>query len=751
MIRSQRAARRRSIALRLLALVVACVAVTGSAFAAPATLVGGRRLTSRDSTSASHDRTSIRFSGDPALTAIDDPSCPSSSSLRIVAGTYDSGELALPCSGWKRSGGGHRYGAGATGVGGVRKLIVGDGRLSATLSGPIHAPVPASAPFVEVRLRIGTQEFCGRLTALAFNGTTTFRAVGPSSACSATPPRPNFLVVYLDDTRADGVDLMPVLEDRLANEGHIFTNAFTPDALCCPSRASVLTGLYALHHGTRALTAPLGGAVRFRELGSDQRTVAVWLQRAGYRTGLFGKYLNAYSAVTEGGLGPNGGIYVPPGWDRWWAMLTGEAYGGVLGITYRVTEEDGTLTVYDDHTSDAQYSTDLSAQKLRDFVGAAVAEGRPFFAYWAPVASHTDGVAPPAPAARHADLLVDLPLWRPPSWGEEDLSDKPRWMQRLTAETADYTDIIRRRAYESLLAVDEQLGLFLDYFDTLGIGDDTVVIFTSDHGVTWGEHRLFIQSKQCPYEECQRVPFIVRYPRLGTPGAVRAEAVLNLDVAPTLAELAGVVPPDPVDGASIVPLLAGQTPPTWRTDYMLESWRGNCADNVQLAALPLDGDRLRLFHGDPWATTPRPSTVFEFDAGDGVTSPGTILVPIGTTPLQTMSRLAVAVTANVPGVRHVLNFANRTIVEDYTGACNGPVWWEEIDQGGTINAAQPLTAYFGVRDVAHGYTWVEHETGERELYDLNVDPHQLQSLHDHPDYALLRTVLSARTAEFRNQ
>jgi len=751
MISSRRAARRGDIALRLVAVAVALVAVTSSAWATPATLVGGRRFISRDSASASHDRTSIRFGADPALTSLEDPTCPGSSSLRIVAGAYDTGEVALACSGWRRSGSGYRYTGSATSAGGVRRLLVRDGTLSATLSGPAHPPVPANAPFVEVRLRFGTREVCGRLTALAFADTKTFRAVGPSTACSAMPPRPNFLVVYLDDTRVDGVDLMPVLEARVANEGHTFTNAFTPNALCCPSRASVLTGLYALHHGTRALTAPMGGAVRFRELGADQRTIAVWLQRAGYRTGLFGKYLNAYSAITEGGIGPNGGIYVPPGWDRWWAMLTGEAYGGVHGFTYRVTEEDGTLTVHDDHTSDAQYSTDLSAEKLRAFVGAAVAEGRPFFAYWAPVASHTDGFAPPAPAARHFGLFADLPLWRPPNWGEEDVSDKPRWLANAPIDTIGYTDAIRRAAYETLLAVDEQLGLFLDYFDQLGIGDDTVVLFTSDHGVGWGEHRLFTQAKSCPYEVCQRVPFVVRYPRLGTPGSVRGDAVLNLDVAPTLAELAGVAPPDPVDGASIVPLLAGQTPPSWRTDYLLESWRGNCSDSVQLTAQPLDGDQLRLFHGDPWAQNPRASTVFEFDAGDGVTAPGTILVAIGATAAQTMSRLANAVTGRVPGVRHVVNFSNKVIVEDFTGACHGPIWWEEIDQGGTINPAQPLTAYFGVRDVAGGYTWVEHETGERELYDLNVDPHQLQSLHDHPDYALLRAVLAGRTAELRGQ
>ena len=752
MIPSQRPARRGSIApkgvacgLGLWLSAAACVAHAG-----PTTLIGGRRLVSRDSPTATRDRTTIRFSGDPALAVIGDPRCPSSSSFRIVAGTYDSGDVALPCTGWVPSGTGYRYAAGADGVGGLRKLSVGAGKLSATLAGPIHLPVPTTAPFVEVRLVLGTTETCGRLQALASNGTTTFRAVGPSTACTAMPPRPNFLVVYLDDTRADGVDLMPVVQTRLAGDGQTFSNAFTPNAVCCPSRASVLTGLYSLHHGTQALAGPIGGAHRFRELGADQRTIAVWLQRAGYRTGLFGKYLNGYDAGTEAGLGPNGGLYLPPGWDRWWAMVSPELYGGAIGMTYRVSQEDGTLVTYDDHTSDAQYATDLGAQQLRDFVTAAVGAGRPFFAYWSPVASHTDGLFPPAPAARHLDLLAGLPPWRPPSWDEADLSDKPRWATTLPDDPTNLTDLVRIRAYESLLAVDEQLAAFLDLFDALGVGDDTVVVFTSDNGVSWGEHQLFFQGKGCPYEECQRVPFIVRYPRLGIPATTRDEPVLNLDVAPTLAALAGIAPTTAVDGASLVPLLAGDAP-AWRTDYLLESARTTCTDSLTFSAQPTDGDQLRLFHGDPWSQQPRPSVVFEFDAGDGVTAPGTTRVPIQATANQTGITLAQTVTATVPGVHHVPNFIAQVIVEDVTGECHGPFWWVEVDQYGVMTPRNPRPAYFGVRDVARGYTWVEYETGERELYDLKVDPYQLESRHADPAYEALRTELSQRTAELRTQ
>jgi len=711
-------------------------------------LTNGRRVVSRTGGTPSRNRTVIRFSRDPNLVDVGDPACPASSSIRIVAGGYDSGVLPLSCSGWRRASTGLRFEA-PDGPGGLRKLSVGGGTLSATFAGALHAPIPSSAPFVEIALRLGTTEHCGRLLALAANGTTTFRAVGPSTACSVIAPRPSFLVVNLDDTRADGVDRMPVLQERLAAEGQTFRNAFTPNALCCPSRASLLTGLLALHHGTVRHSGPQGGAQSFRELGSDAETIAVWLQRAGYRTGLFGKYLNGYGAATEGGIGPNGGLYVPPGWDRWWAMLSPEFFGGVHGLTYEVSTEDGSLLRFDDHTSDAEYSTDLSAAELRQFVLDATAAGRPFFAYWTPVASHTDGFEPPAPAARHFDFFADLPLWRPPSWDEADLSDKPRWLRELVLDPNGVTDELRRRAYESLLAVDEQLGSFLDLFASLGIDDDTMVVFTSDNGAGWGEHGLFSQQKMCPYEECQRVPFVVRYPRAGGGGVTRDEPVLNVDVAPTLAALAGAGMPAESDGRSILPLLAG-APEGWRTDYLLESWRQSCRDTLAFTAPPVDGDRIRLFYGDPWTVAPRASILFEFDL-DGVVGPDAVRVPINPALGWTVFALSQALTTRVPEVRLVSNPFGRVIAEDATAACHGPLWWEEVDQTGVIDPSDPLPAYFGVRDVARGYTWVEYESGERELYDLNLDPFQLDSRHDDPAYAELRAELAARTATLRQQ
>jgi arylsulfatase A-like enzyme len=304
--------------------------------------------------------------------------------------------------------------------------------------------------------------------------------------------RPNILIINLDDTRADGTDLMPTLA-QLASEGVTFTNSFATNPLCAPSRASLLTGLYGPHHGVRALGGVLGGAHTFRRAGSDRQTIATWLQAAGYMTGLFGKYINGYGAGSEGLQGPGGTGYVPPGWTRWRGMTSPEHFGGVRGPAYTLIDEHGTPTVYDDHTSDRQYATDLLAAELRAFIADAAGQGRPFMAVWTPYASHADTPSfIPEPAARHHQFFRALAPWRPASYLEADLSDKPRFIRQGPGNVIAHivlTDIIRIGAYETLLSVDEQLRVLLDDLVQLGIDGNTVILPTSDNGVVWGEHR----------------------------------------------------------------------------------------------------------------------------------------------------------------------------------------------------------------------------------------------------------------------
>jgi len=567
----------------------------------------------------------------------------------------------------------------------------------------------------------------------------------------ADPPpgeRPNLLLVNLDDARPDGLDRMPILRERILSRAVVFENAFAPVAVCTPSRASLLTGRDAHSHGIWQVDGEIGGADLFRETGADRETAAVWLRAAGYRTGLFGKYLNAYWPETEAGRGPQGGFYVPPGWDRFWALVSPEHYGGIHGLPYRVVQEDGSVASFDDAASDAQYGTDLGALRLREFAREALAAGQPFFAVWAPYAPHVERELP-VPADRHRDRFRDLPPWRPPNWNEADVSDKPRWLRRIAASEAEIEvgDRVRQRAYEALLAVDEQLGAILDDLEELGAAEETVLLLTSDNGASWGAHRLMGQHKGCAYEECQRVPLLVLDPRL-PPAArgARAAPVLNADVAPTLAALAGAAVPAGLDGESFAGWLRSEPPPGWRTDYRIAYRRPQRHTGLLFGGLPADGDRYELFHGDP-RVRPRARTAFEFDGGDGV-SDGALRVPIQASPQLTARELGRSVEASLPGVRFLL-WPDQGLVSFLDRSLAGHALYGRVlvDRGGALDAGEPMPDFVGVRDVAGGLSWVEYETGERELYDLRRDPFQLENRVADPDYARERVRLERRLRE----
>jgi arylsulfatase A-like enzyme len=612
---------------------------------------------------------------------------------------------------------------------GVRRIRVKSGATGKTrASAEGHGPNLVLQPLQSIAMPVAVQLKSSEGTCWsAVYGAATARL---SSAFKAKRTRraalnqPNLLLIQLDDTRADGVDRMPTLA-QLAAQGVTFTNSFVVDPLCAPSRASLLSGLFASHHAVRVVG---GGAAAFRASGADRQTIAVWLQAAGYTTGLFGKYVNGYGfGATEQTGGPGGTYYVPPGWSRWRGMTSGEHYGGIRGPTYRLVDERGRVTVYDDHSSDRQYSTDLLGAELRGFVSDAVENDRPFFAVWTPYASHVD--TPffiPNSAARHFRFFAGLQPWHPASWSELDMTDKPRWLQlAFSSSPGDpldaYNEAVRQSAYESLLPVDEQLRLLLGDLVQLGVDRDTVILVTSDNGVGWGEHRIFLQGKECPYEECLRVPMVVYDPRHASEGMVSEAAVLNIDVAPTVAALAGVVPPVPLDGTSFAPWITQEPVTQWREDFLLEHWRPNRDDGLSYTGQPNDGDRLRFLYGDT-TLSPRPSVLFEFDSAGGVGG-GAVTVAIGSTADATFAALATAISTAVPSAT-ASHFPDRDELRivDTSAARHGIYLVIERDQAAVIVHTYGLGDYFGVRDVANGFTYVEHESGEVELYDSPPTP-----------------------------
>ena len=387
--------------------------------------------------------------------------------------------------------------------------------------------------------------------------TTLSCALAHPTPAPAPPPsrRPNIIFIVTDDMTVEDLEHLPRVKSLLVDPGLTFVRAFVTDSVCTPSRASILTGRYPHNHGALDNVPPLGGFKKFRGDGGEATTFAAWLQAAGYRTGLIGKYLNGYPGSEH--------RYVPPGWDEWFGIFFPEPY-----YDYQANH-GGRLERHGDQPQD--YQTDVLAARAVDFVVApAVGERRPFLLYLAPHAPHQPG----RPAPRHETAFADLRAPRPPSFDEADVSAKPGWVRaqpRLSSDTVDRIDDLYRRRLRTLLAVDEMVDRLLRAIAAQGELDSTYVFLTSDNGFQLGAHRLD-HGKGDAYEESIRVPLVVRGP--GVRPGVRTELVLNIDFAPTLAELAGRAAPDGVDGRSLVPLLHGRTTPPgkWRADFLVEHW-----------------------------------------------------------------------------------------------------------------------------------------------------------------------------------
>ncbi len=370
-----------------------------------------------------------------------------------------------------------------------------------------------------------------------------------------TPP--NIVVIMTDDQELASVADMPQVQARLVDEGVTFANAFVTTSMCCPARASILRGQNTHNHGVwRNLPSNGGGFPAFRNLGLEQSTLATWLEHVGYHTVLIGKYMNGYPA----GAGQS---YVPPGWAEWYVPIS------PFDLTYYGFKQNanGEIVEY----GEDRYKTDVEADIAVDVIERATA---PLFLLVSPWAPHKEirsgGAVPPVPALRHQGLMADRIAPRGGSFNELDFSDKPLWMQHLNlyanARLDDLDELYRRRL-ESLLSVDEMVGRIYDALENKEILDNTFIVFLTDNGFHFGEHRL-LPTKLFAYEEDIRIPLIVRGPGLPA-GTVLSPMVLNIDLAPTFAEWAGATIPDFVDGRSFVPLLEG-TAPSWRQAFLIE-------------------------------------------------------------------------------------------------------------------------------------------------------------------------------------
>jgi arylsulfatase A-like enzyme len=443
--------------------------------------------------------------------------------------------------------------------------------------------------------------------------------------------RSNIIFVLTDDLDYASARKMPQITSLLAQEGLSFEEAFVSHPVCCPSRATILTGLYDHNHDVISNNYDSGGGFeKFVSEGHEENSIAVGLQEAGYRTAFFGKYLNEYPGDDP--------THVPSGWDEWYGKLQEQKL-----YDYGINE-NGEEVSYGSEPED--FFTDILSGQATDFVRRAAPEDQPFFAYVAPTAPH----GPATPAERHKGAFAEEEVPRPPSYDEEDVSDKPSPVsdaERISEEETSNVDDHHRQRLESMLAVDEMVASLVDELEAAGELENTYIFFTSDNGWFQGEHRIR-SGKNRAYEESARVPLFVRGP--GIPAGTKTEKLaLNTDFAPTFADLAGAS--FAADGRSLTPLLRGEVSASWRSSVLLEK-------------LPLEDTS-------------------EEEKGKG-----------------------------------------KGKAKGKTGADGVP----KAGAGGQL-------AFEAVRTSTHKY--VEYENGEIELYDLQADPYELESIHESADPALL--------------
>jgi arylsulfatase A-like enzyme len=386
-------------------------------------------------------------------------------------------------------------------------------------------------------------------------------AAAPLLRLQQASARPNVLFVMTDDQRHDAMSAAgnPILRtpnmDRIAAGGARFTQAFVTNSLCGPSRASVLTGLYSHAHGV--ITNGAGPVYKDQPgLKPEQPTFVSLLREAGYHTGVVGKWhLRS----------------LPSGFDQW-AIFPGQG-------SYKDPEmiAGGTRIRLRGHADDVVGDQALTFLRQRP-------KDRPFCLLFQFKSPHRAWM--PAERYEHAFEDVEVPV---PRTFEDRLEGRPEALRRAEMAIADMPDFRdrgvpaslpaaeRRRKnleqlvknyYRVLLSVDENLGRVLDYLDQEKLGESTAVVYTSDNGFFLGEHGLF--DKRLMYEPSIRVPLLVRYPGRVPSGRVEARHMaLNVDIAPTLLELAGLAAPAWMHGRSLVPLLEGRERP-WRDAFLYE-------------------------------------------------------------------------------------------------------------------------------------------------------------------------------------
>ena len=332
---------------------------------------------------------------------------------------------------------------------------------------------------------------------------------------------PDIVLVVTDDMRDADWQALPKTQQLVANQGTVFPNFFLTTPTCSPSRASILTGLYAHNHGVTHNAGKDGGVDQYKQRNLARKSLPNALKQVGYRTGLFGKFMNG---MAEKGR-------VPGDWDRWLVSTELDYYRPLMNDNGKPR----------DFQKKNQYSTDIIANRAVEFIETTPA-GTPLFLMFTPKAPH----GPAIPARRHRGTFVGAQRERSPDVNEADVGDKPAYVRKTERDGLRELDRLERKRLESLVAVDEAVERIVESLDAAGRLDNAYIFVLSDNGYMMGSHGL--TAKGVPYRESTQVRMAVR-------GAAFAAAVddrltANIDIAPTIAALAGAELPR-ADGESL--------------------------------------------------------------------------------------------------------------------------------------------------------------------------------------------------------
>jgi arylsulfatase A-like enzyme len=405
---------------------------------------------------------------------------------------------------------------------------------------------------------------------------------------AASSSRPNVVLMLTDDQTLEEMSGLPQTASLIGGQGANFSRAYISYPLCCPSRVAILTGEYMHNNGVHGNSPPNGGWPRFHAEGLEHRALPVWLRNAGYHTVQVGKYLNGYG----GSPAP-----IPPGWDEWYGKLSeydASVPGGRIYYHYRMREDPpaeggvpcpsgGPKTPGQPFTCDygadpSDYQTDVFQKMAVEAIrrlGDSSKGQTPFFLNVDFNSPHS----PYVPAPRHQGTLAGLPIQPPPGLNEKNMSDKPFFLRRLPklgAGKLAQIDQRRRNRLEMLRSVDDAVAAIVHALAAEGQLDNTYLIFASDNGYFSGEHRIR-QGKYLPHEPSSHVPLMIRGPGIPAGGAPD-DLVSNVDLASTIAQMAGATPLLPQDGRSLLPFAEQPSLRTFRP-ILLEGDTGPSIDD----------------------------------------------------------------------------------------------------------------------------------------------------------------------------